>query len=49
VNEFLPEREHTYTWDGVDASGQKLASGIYFVQMRVGNEIAQSRKVLLIK
>jgi hypothetical protein len=49
VNEFLSETEHTYTWDGVDANGQRLASGIYFVQMKVGNEIAQSRKILLIK
>jgi hypothetical protein len=49
VNEFLPAQEHSYTWDGADASGQQVASGIYFLRLRIGNEATRGRKVLLIR
>jgi hypothetical protein len=49
VNEFLPPREHAYTWYGRDASGQRVVSGVYFARLRIGEETAQSRKVLLVE
>jgi hypothetical protein len=49
VSASLPAQQHTYTWDGTDACGQVVASGIYFARLNVGNETSEARKVLLIK
>jgi len=39
---------YTVKWDGKDAYGNKLASGIYFVKLKVGKQ-ALSKKMYLIK
>ena len=39
---------HTYTWNGKNAQGQVVPSGIYFATMRSGN-VLQSIKMMLIK
>jgi hypothetical protein len=37
------------TWDGRDDAGQSAASGIYFYELRVGDQLIQSRKMHLLK
>ena len=40
---------HVVTFNGKDASGNYLASGIYLVQLQIGNRIANTIKINLIK
>jgi hypothetical protein len=35
------------TWDGRDASGRRLATGVYFARLAVNGRIAASRKVVI--
>ncbi len=44
----LTAGEHFLTWDGTNASGQIVASGLYFIRV-VGPEIDEIRKVLVAK
>ncbi len=39
---------HVYTWDGRDATGRELPSGLYFARLAAG-EMSQQRKLLLLK
>ena len=48
VNEFLPAQEHAYTWNGVDAYGQRVASGIYFCHLE-GGGVHRTIKMVLLK
>jgi flagellar hook assembly protein FlgD len=43
-----PSGRHTLFWDGIDASGQALASGVYFYRVTAGQE-TQTGRALLIK
>lgn len=43
--EFAPGR-HTVQWDGRDAGGGKVGSGIYFVQLKLGNAVAANKVVV---
>jgi hypothetical protein len=45
----LPVGEHQLTWDGTDESGQQVASGIYFYQLRVAQFIKATRKMMLLR
>jgi FlgD Ig-like domain/FG-GAP-like repeat len=50
--EEVPEGSHTLSWDGRDDSGQSLASGLYFAQLKVrgpGLNQEMSRKVNLLR
>jgi hypothetical protein len=49
VDEQLAAQEHTYAWDGTNVSGQRVASGVYFVQLRADNKVMQVQKISLIK
>lgn len=40
--------EHNLLWDGKDAKGKSLASGIYFYRLRIANQ-SQIRKMMLLK
>lgn len=42
----MPAGEHTVTWDGRDASGRNLASGVYVYRLKVGNH--ESAKTMLL-
>jgi hypothetical protein len=43
-----PSGRHMLFWDGIDASGQALASGVYFYRVTAGQE-TQTGRALLIK
>jgi len=43
-----PAGQHSITWDGRDASGAELASGIYFIRL-MSTEQQASAKVLLVR
>lgn len=48
VDATVPEGRHVVRWRGDDASGQLLASGLYFCRMTVAGQVRQ-RKVILLK
>ncbi len=48
VDEVQIEGAHEVTWDGADAEGHALASGMYFYRLTSGSQ-SQSRKMLMIK
>ena len=42
-------QEYVVTWDGRDGSGQQVSSGTYFARLRIGSEVLQVRKLMLVK
>ncbi len=44
----LPAGNHSVQWNGTDASGNPVASGVYFYRIATDTEV-QSRKMLLLK
>jgi hypothetical protein len=42
-----PGGEHTISWNGTDAAGQRVASGAYFVRLVAGNAVRSQRVVLV--
>lgn len=44
----LPPGKYSIEWDGTDARGNKLSTGIYFYRIKAG-EYEQSKKMMLIK
>lgn len=44
----LPAGEHDIQWDGTNSGGQRLSSGVYFYQLRMGEQI-ETRKMIMIK
>lgn len=48
VDEQLPAGEHLAQWDGTDASGHTVASGLYLYRLDAG-EFTEGRKMLLVK
>jgi hypothetical protein len=48
VNAFQEGGEHTLTWNGRRANGSALASGIYFVRLDTGGQMA-TRKIVLLR
>jgi spore coat protein A len=44
----FPEGQHVLTWDGRSDSGASLPSGIYFYQLRSGDQV-QKRKMLMVQ
>jgi flagellar hook assembly protein FlgD len=40
--------EHTVTWNGQNASGNSIASGVYFVRLEASGRIV-TRKIVLLK
>jgi len=49
VNGRLDSGEHITSWDGTDAVGQRVSSGTYFARLRIGTEVMQVRKLMLVK
>ncbi len=48
VDTVQPAGRHTVTWDGTDAQGNEVPTGVYMYRLKAGPEIA-SRKVLLVR
>ncbi|MFQ5583970.1 MAG: FlgD immunoglobulin-like domain containing protein [Calditrichia bacterium] len=48
VDEKQSAGKHSIVWNGRNDAGVKVASGVYFMQMRAG-EFSQSRKMILLK
>jgi hypothetical protein len=48
VNDHLSAGSYTATWNGLNANGQEVSSGIYFCTMRAG-EFDQTRKMVLLR
>jgi hypothetical protein len=48
VNERKDDGQHRITWNGRDASGTPVASGIYFVRLESGG-LVQTQKIALLK
>lgn len=44
----LPKGEHSFTWDGTDARGRAVASGVYFYTAKTAKG-SSTRKMLLMK
>lgn len=44
---YLPAGEYTRKWAGRDASGRQVGAGVYFIRLKAGNEVRQSRTVIL--
>jgi hypothetical protein len=44
-----PEGDHRVTWDGRDALGRQVASGVYFVRLRSRDAAIVSRKLVLLR
>ena len=43
-----PQGSYSYTWDGTNTGGRKVARGIYFIRV-VGPDIDEYRKVMVVK
>ena len=48
VNQIQKAGEHSIIWDGNNAAGQRVPSGVYLYQLRASNKV-QTKKMLLIK
>jgi flagellar hook assembly protein FlgD len=48
VDANLPAGNHSAAWNGTDASGDAVSSGVYFYRMRSG-AFSSTRKMVLMK
>ncbi|MEA2096169.1 MAG: carboxypeptidase regulatory-like domain-containing protein [Candidatus Cloacimonadota bacterium] len=49
INSVLENGDHLIIWDGNDQNNQPVSSGVYFYQLKIGNEIIDSKRMLLLK
>ena len=48
VHEQKPAGEYNVTWDGKDAKGNELASGIYYYRLSAGKQV-DTKKMLYLR
>jgi autotransporter passenger strand-loop-strand repeat protein len=48
VAEELSAGGHQVVWNGLDASGAQVSSGVYFYRLQAGSQV-QMRRMLLLK
>lgn len=44
---WLPAGEYSRKWAGRDSDGRQVGAGVYFIRLKAGNEVRQSRAVIL--
>lgn len=49
LNEPLSAGFHSVVWNGKNDNGQRVASGLYFYQLKAGEKFQQVRKMMLIR
>ena len=49
VDENKAQGNHSVNWNGTDAKGKSISSGIYFYRFILNNKIIDSKKMLLLK
>lgn len=49
VNKKLNAGKYQAVWDGTDDSGKAVGSGIYFYQLKTGNNFSKTKKMLFLK
>ena len=49
VNENQQAGKHSVVWDGTDENGGSVGLGIYFYQLKTGNDFSLSKKMMLLK
>jgi hypothetical protein len=49
VNGIQTAGEHIVQWDGKNSSGQKVGSGVYFYELKSGNNFISTKKLILMK
>ncbi|PJA76328.1 hypothetical protein CO151_03205 [bacterium CG_4_9_14_3_um_filter_65_15] len=49
MQDALTVGDYTVHWDGKDDAGRNLASGTYFARLRIGAEVVQVRKMIMVK
>jgi flagellar hook assembly protein FlgD len=40
---------YTVTWDGTNDSGKPVSAGIYLYQLKVGAELSEAKKMILLR
>ena len=48
VNAYLPAGDHSNVWDGRTTAGDQVVSGLYYYQLRTGDNV-ENRKMLLMR
>ena len=48
VDQRLAAGPHAYQWNGVDAAGKRVSSGVYFYRLQAGRQTL-TRKMILAK
>lgn len=49
VSTRMPSGRHRTEWDGRDAAGRRLASGVYYAAFRIDGRTADTRRMVLLK
>jgi flagellar hook assembly protein FlgD len=47
LDEFMPAGVHAVAWDGVDADGNRVGSGVYFCRLQAAGERRTMKMTLL--
>lgn len=49
INSIMERGDHLIQWDGTDKTGQPVSSGIYFYNLKTGDKVISTKRMLLIK
>ena len=47
VNDIQPAGRHTAAWDGRNEHGMRMTNGMYFIHVRIGEQVRQVRVTFL--
>jgi glucose/arabinose dehydrogenase len=49
VNQHQPAGEHAVVWNGSDSEGTLQPSGAYFYRLKIGNELVETKRMMLVR